>query len=288
MKFLNFFYFCGSILPSWIWIWIPNSDTDRSTDLIESGSNPNPGSETFVLIRGNRKAKSGDSTCRRVWELRLAWPDPTRSRSPAPHSRPWWQSPAIWKTWDFHHLRQCSGFMTFWCEFGTGSRYFRHWLSRRQQKTNIKKSFSAYYRTYFLKVRSHHFSKIKFKRNKTVGIKVFLTIFACWKKDPDPEGPKTCGPGGSGPLIYVISAISNYSLCSSVVDCHRLDAIPAPDLDLQHCFAAHKSDRCLINVAFKILGQLKERTSRSRRLNRENIDVMKISSKLRFAQSYRC
>jgi len=56
-----------------------------------------------------------------------------------------------------------------------------------------------------------------FKDNKSkrshktvpVGIKVFLTIFAWWQKDPDlephfwlmdpdPGGPKTCGSGGSG------------------------------------------------------------------------------------------
>jgi hypothetical protein len=33
MKFLNFFHFCGSFLPSWIWIRIriPNPDTDPLT-----------------------------------------------------------------------------------------------------------------------------------------------------------------------------------------------------------------------------------------------------------------
>ncbi len=60
--------------------------------------------------------------------------------------------------------------------FGSGSCYFHHWSSRCQQKT--------------------------------VWIKVFLTIFACQLKDPDPDldsylclmnpdsdlgGPKTCG-----------------------------------------------------------------------------------------------
>jgi hypothetical protein len=60
---------------------------------------------------------------------------------------------------------------------GFGSCYFRHWSSTRQQKTNFsKKSFSAYY---FLKVHLPHFSKLKSQRShKTVGIKVFLTIFA--------------------------------------------------------------------------------------------------------------
>ena len=45
--------------------------------------------------------------------------------------------------------------------YGSGSCYFRHWPSRRQQKTNLKKGFSA---CYFLKVHLHHFSKIKSKK----------------------------------------------------------------------------------------------------------------------------
>ncbi len=75
--------------------------------------------------------------------------------------------------------------------------------------------FSAYY---FLKLHLHHFSKIKVKKShKIVGIKVFLTIFAWWLKDPvpdpekdpdpdpylwlvdpDPGDPKTHGSSGSG------------------------------------------------------------------------------------------
>jgi hypothetical protein len=42
------------------------------------------------------------------------------------------------------------------------------------KKKLIKKSFSAYY---FFKVQLHNFSTIK-KSEKTVGIKVFITIFA--------------------------------------------------------------------------------------------------------------
>ncbi len=41
---------------------------------------------------------------------------------------------------------------------GSGSCSFRHWLSRCKQKLFFFKSFFAYY---FLKVHSHHFSKIK-------------------------------------------------------------------------------------------------------------------------------
>ncbi len=81
---------------------------------------------------------------------------------------------------------------------GSGSCYFRHWLSRGQQKTN------------FL---CEVFLLITFWR-----CKVFLTIFAWWyEKDPDPEsnpdpylwlvdphpgGPKTWG-SGSGILLFM-------------------------------------------------------------------------------------
>ncbi len=37
MKFLNFFYFCGSIFPSWIRTRISNTDSDPLTSL-----NPDP------------------------------------------------------------------------------------------------------------------------------------------------------------------------------------------------------------------------------------------------------
>ncbi len=80
---------------------------------------------------------------------------------------------------------------------GSGSCYFRQWPSRRQQKISFLLNFFAYY---FLKVHFHHFSKIKTHKEvkKTVGIHVFLPIFAWWqkKKDPNlwtmnPDGPKT-------------------------------------------------------------------------------------------------
>ncbi len=52
------------------------------------------------------------------------------------------------------------------------------WLSRWQLKSIFFLCFSAYY---FLKLHLHHFSKIKSQRShETVGIKVFLTIFAWW------------------------------------------------------------------------------------------------------------
>ncbi len=50
-------------------------------------------------------------------------------------------------------------------------------LQDANKKTNLNKSFSAYY---FLKVHLNHFSKIKKSKrsHKTVGIKVVLAIFA--------------------------------------------------------------------------------------------------------------
>jgi hypothetical protein len=77
---------------------------------------------------------------------------------------------------------QCSGSMTFWC--GSGSFYFRHWPSRRQQKTNFRKvlmffTFEGTFTSFFKDKKSK-------RSHKTVGIQVFLTIFAWWQKDPDP------------------------------------------------------------------------------------------------------
>ncbi len=77
---------------------------------------------------------------------------------------------------------QCSGSMTFMCgsgsadpclwlmdlDPGSGSCYFLHWPPRCHQKTNLKKSFSAYY---FLKVPgtfSSFFNDKKAKRSHEV------------------------------------------------------------------------------------------------------------------------
>ncbi len=60
-------------------------------------------------------------------------------------------------------------------------------------KTYLKKSFSAYY--YFAVTFTSFFKDKRSKRShKTVEIKVFLTIFANWLKDPDPWGPKHVDP----------------------------------------------------------------------------------------------
>ncbi len=73
--------------------------------------------------------------------------------------------------------------MTFWCGSGSGSFYFRHWPSRCL--ILLQNLFCLL----LLKVHLHHFSKIKSHKEvaKTVGIKVFLTNFASWLKDPDPD-----------------------------------------------------------------------------------------------------
>ncbi len=100
-----------------------------------------------------------------------------------------------------HCRDQCYGSMTFWCgsgsadpclwlidpdpdsdpdpEPGSGSCYFRHWPSRCQQKTNLKKMFFCL--LLFEGTFTSFFKDKKSKRShKTVGIKVFLTSFACW------------------------------------------------------------------------------------------------------------
>ncbi len=89
---------------------------------------------------------------------------------------------------------QCSGPMTFWCGSGSGSAnhasdkwirmririlLFRHWPSRPQQKTNLKTKifclllFEGTFLSFF------EDEKVKRSHN-TVGIQVFLTIFAWW------------------------------------------------------------------------------------------------------------
>ncbi len=50
--------------------------------------------------------------------------------------------------------------------FGPGSFYFRHWPSRDQQKTNLRKKFFCSL-PYFLKVHLHHFSNIKSEKAVT-------------------------------------------------------------------------------------------------------------------------
>jgi hypothetical protein len=110
--------------------------------------------------------------------------------------------------------------LTIGSGWGSQSFYFRHWPSRCQQKTNLKKGFllSTFKGTFTSFFKSKK-SKIS---NKTVGINVFLTIFAWWQKDPnldpdpdpclwlidpdpDLEGPKTDGSGsGFATLLKIM------------------------------------------------------------------------------------
>ncbi len=92
---------------------------------------------------------------------------------------------------------------TFWCGsgsgFGSGSCYLRHWPSRRQRKTNPKKVFLliTFWRYIYI-----IFKDKKSKRShKTVGIKVFLTIFAWLKRMIEGSGsiPLTNGSGSGRP-----------------------------------------------------------------------------------------
>ncbi len=88
---------------------------------------------------------------------------------------------------------------------GSGSCYFRHWPSRRQQKTNLeKKSFSTYY---FLKVHLHHFSKIKSsKKAQNSRNQGFFTYFGfliegsiSGSRAGSGSIPLTCGSGSGRP-----------------------------------------------------------------------------------------
>jgi hypothetical protein len=89
----------------------------------------------------------------------------------------------IWRL--FTSWYQCSGSVTFLCGPGSADPCLRLmdpdpaifviYLQDANKKL-VRKRFSAYY---FLKVHLHQFSKIKAKRShKTIGIKVFLNIFA--------------------------------------------------------------------------------------------------------------
>jgi hypothetical protein len=49
LKFLNFFYFCGSFLPSWIRMDPDYEYGSGSTDLIESGSNMDPDPKAWLV-----------------------------------------------------------------------------------------------------------------------------------------------------------------------------------------------------------------------------------------------
>jgi hypothetical protein len=75
-------------------------------------------------------------------------------------------------------------------------------MSLTNQTLPVGNNFFAYY---FLKLHSHYFSKKTSHKEvaKPVGIKVFLTIFACLLEDPDPGDPHTYNSCGYGSATLV-------------------------------------------------------------------------------------
>jgi hypothetical protein len=77
---------------------------------------------------------------------------------------------------------QCCGSVKFWygsvpLTDGSGSCYFRHRPSRRQQKTIFSKVCLLFF--FFFKVHLHHFSEIKSQKEVAKPyVGGFLTIFA--------------------------------------------------------------------------------------------------------------
>ncbi len=101
---------------------------------------------------------------------------------------------------------------------GSGSCYFRPWPSRLPKKFRKNLFFPKFFCLLLFEDTFTSFFRDKKskKSQKTVGIKVFLTIFAWWKKDPDPYllltdpdpgGPKTYGSYGYVTLTGIVSAL---------------------------------------------------------------------------------
>ncbi len=111
---------------------------------------------------------------------------------------------------------QCSGCMTFWCGSGSGSADPCLWLMDPDPDSDpaifvidlqdASKKLIFLHNFFCLLLFEGTFTLFfKDKKSKIVGFKIFLIIFAWWKKDPDPGGQKTRGSGsgfgsGSGTL----------------------------------------------------------------------------------------
>ncbi len=84
----------------------------------------------------------------------------------------------------------------------SGSCYFHHWPSRRQQKTILFQIFPAYY---FLKVHLHHFSKIKSPKKSQNSRKQAFSYYFCLMIEESGAGSAsrsillTNGSGSRGP-----------------------------------------------------------------------------------------
>ncbi len=82
------------------------------------------------------------------------------------------------------------------------------------QDTNKNNFFQRFFAHYFLKFTSFFKDKKSFRSHKTEEIKVFLTIFVWWWKDP--EGPKTYG--SEDPEHWGVRPIDSRSLTVLTVD----------------------------------------------------------------------
>jgi hypothetical protein len=117
---------------------------------------------------------------------------------------------AVYTLYTVHYKQQCCGFITFWygSGFGSGHCYFVSLPSRRPQKIIFCQVIFCLLGIFWTFNKIIFFNDKKISRSyKTVGIKVFLTIFTRWQKDPesdpylwltDPDGPKTYGSYWSG------------------------------------------------------------------------------------------
>ncbi len=181
MKSHSFFNFFGSFSPSWIWILIPNTDPDPVTWLA--------GSKTLILFPSQQRVSAypGRRRCEGRQSRSAALPSPlagwrrricgtgscgTPPGPCLPHNQG-----SVADPWHFGVdpdplIYACLRLMD--PDLVPDSSIFVINLQDENKKLIFKK-------VYFLKEHLHHFSKIKSKRShKTVGIKVFLNIFAWW------------------------------------------------------------------------------------------------------------
>ncbi len=81
---------------------------------------------------------------------------------------------------------------------GSGSCYFRHWPSRRQQKSNFLTQFFVAY--YFLKLHLHHLSKIKSQKESLNSRNQGFSYYFCMMIEGSGSGSRAGSGSGSIPL----------------------------------------------------------------------------------------
>ncbi len=79
---------------------------------------------------------------------------------------------------------------------GSGSRYFCHWRSRCQRKTNFCKKIFCYY---FLKEKLHNFSKIKSQKESQNSRNQVFSYYLCMMIEGSGSTPLTNGSGSGRP-----------------------------------------------------------------------------------------